>query len=73
MQKRILEDLNLEKNICFNQLTQTKDRLHITKSKIVVSSIIEIKEICEIQSVLAKYQDSYHIEISFNEVIINLK
>ncbi len=70
MKNKILNDLNLKKNLCFNQIVETDSTIHITKSKIQVGSTVEIREICNIQKILAKYQDKSSIAISLDEVII---
>ncbi len=72
MKSKILNELNLKNNLCFNQITQTGDTLHITKSKIQTSSVIELREICEIQTILEKYEKYIRIKISLDEVIIKL-
>ena len=53
-------------------MIETEDTIHITKSKTQVGSTIEIKEICDIQNILAKYQEKSKITISLDEVIIKL-
>ncbi len=70
MKSKILSDLNVKKNLCFNQLVETESTIHISKSKTQVSSTVEIREICNIQKILAKYQDKSTITISLDEVII---
>ena len=72
LKRKILNDLDLKKNLCFNQIVETEDMIHITKSKTPVSSTIEIKEICDIQRILARYQKNNKITISLDEVIIKL-
>ncbi len=72
MKAKILNELNLKDNLCFNQMTQTINIIHITKSKIQVNSVIEVKEICTIQTILEKYKKYCDIEISLDEVIIKL-
>ncbi len=74
MQNKIqmLHELNLGKNVCFNQMSQTNKQIHITKSKTKVSTIIEIREICNIQTILDKYKENFDITISTDEVIIQL-
>jgi len=53
-------------------MIETDNTIHITKSKMQVSSIVEIKEICSIQVILEKYQEHSSITISLDEVIIKL-
>ena len=73
MKSKILNELNLKDNLCFNQMRQINNTIHITKSKIQVSSTREIKEICTIQMALEKYKKYADITISLDEVIIELK
>jgi len=70
---KMLNELNLSKNICFNQISQTDKQIHITKSKSQVDTFIEIREICNIQNILDKYQHIFDIRISIDEIIIQLK
>jgi len=75
MQNKIqmLHELNLSKNVCFNQIYQTDKQIHITKSKTKVGTIIEIREICNIETMLDKYKEIFDITISTDEVIIQFK
>lgn len=70
---QLLKELNLSKNICFNQISKTAKQIHITKSKTNVSSMIKIREICNIQTILNKYKQSFNITISIDEVKIQNK
>ncbi len=73
MRKKILNDLNLEKNLCFNQVKETKDAIYITKSKTQISSVVEIKEICDIEQRLSKYKKESKVIVSWDKIIIKLK
>jgi len=70
---QMLKELNLSKNLCFNQISQTDKQIHITKSKSKVDTFIEIREICNIQTILDKYQQVFDISISIDEVTIQWK
>jgi len=70
---QMLHELNLNKNVCFNQISQTDKQIHITKSKTKVETTIEIKEIFTIQTILEKYRKNFNITISTDEVIIQFK
>ena len=70
MREKILQELNLTKNVCFNQVSETNDTIHITKSKSPVVTTTETREICNISDILYKYKDTLDISISLNEVII---
>ncbi len=72
MKKKILNDLNLKQNICFNQVIERENTLYFTKSQTKVSSTIEIREICNMQKILAKYQKKSKITISLDKVIIEI-
>jgi len=67
---KMLHELNLSQNVCFNQISQTDKQIHITKSKTKVETPIEIKEICTIYIILDKYKENFDITISIDEVII---
>ena len=69
----LFRSLNLNKNVCFNQISQTDKQIHITKSKTKVGTIIGIREICNIEGVLDKYKEKFDITISIDEVIIQFK
>jgi len=73
MKKQILEELNLERNICFNKKEEIGHKIKIYKSNIVVSTVIEVKEICNISDILDKYEEQIKINISLDEVIIEIK
>jgi len=70
---RMLNELNLSQNLCFNQISQTEKQIHITKSNANVGTTIEIREICNIQTILDKYKQNFDIFISIDEVIIRFK
>ncbi|NQY23609.1 MAG: hypothetical protein HRT41_06220 [Campylobacteraceae bacterium] len=73
MKKRMLNELNLNQNICYNKISQTDKEIRITKSNIRVGSIIEIREICDIYMILEKYKSDFDIVVSTQEVLIQFK
>ncbi len=69
----MLNELNLNQNICYNKISQTDKEIRITKSNIRVGSIIEIREICDIYMILEKYKSDFDIVVSTQEVLIQFK
>jgi len=70
---KMLNELNLSQNMCFNQIFQTDKQIHITKSKTKVGTTVEVREICNIQTILDKYKQNCDIIISTDEVVIQFK
>lgn len=66
----MLKELNLSNNICFNQISETNNQIHITKSNYKIGTTIEINEICNMYSILEKYKQYFDIKISTEEIII---
>ena len=69
----MLKELALNQNLCFNQVLETNDKIIISKSNNKVGSSKETQEICNMQSILEKYQNQYDIDISIDKVVINFK
>ena len=72
LKNKLLKELKSQKRFCFTEILEKDNKIFILKSKEDFSSYLEIKEICEIQSLLTKYQDTFKIEIDLNKIIINL-
>lgn len=77
MKEIILQELNsilnLNRNICYKQITKINNELHIKKSNYSGSSIIEIREISDIQAKLEKFNDYFEINILSDIVILKFK
>ncbi len=73
MKNKMIKELALDKNMCFNQMSQTDEQMNITKSKKSFGSRTEIKEICNIESILEKYKQFFDIKLSLEEVVIKFK
>ena len=73
LKEQILKDLNLEKNICFKEKEEIGKKIRISKSKLKVSTVIEVKEICNISEILDRYKEDIEISISLEEAIIEFK
>ena len=73
LRKKMLNELNLNQNICFNKISQTDKEIRFTKSNFKVGSIIEIREICNIYMILEKYKSDFDIVVSTQEVLIQFK
>ena len=75
MKNKMLKELALNQNLCFNQVLETTDKIIISKSNNKVGSSKETQEICNIQSILEKYQNQYDIDIdiSIDKVVIQNK
>ncbi len=69
----MLNELNINQNMCFNKISQTDKEIRIIKSNIRVGSIIEIREICNIYMILEKYKSDFDIVVSTQEVLIRFK
>jgi len=70
LKERVLEELNLKSNMCFNDVEEIENKIRINKTKNQVSTTTEVREICNISEVLQKYQDDIKIKISLEEIII---
>ena len=72
--KKLNHILNLNKNICYKQITKiNNNELHIVKSKYTGSSITEVREITNIQYQLEQFNDSLEINIASDKVILKYK
>ena len=73
--KKILDILNVEKNICYNKTSYcNKDNiLYILKSNCSVSSIIEIRELVEVHHKLEQFDNILKIETISNEIVVKFK
>ena len=73
MKNKMLKELNLSNNMCFNQITYTDKKIHITKSNSDSEVMTEVNEMCGIYSTLEKYKQHFDISVSTEEAIIQGK
>ena|GEM_PF-6698877 len=73
MKNKMLKELNLSNNTCFNQITYTDKTIHITKSNSQLEVMTEVNEMCGIYSTLEKYKNHFDITVSTEEAIIKGK
>jgi len=68
----MLKELKLEQNVCFKNIVEKDNIIHIIKSKHASGTTREVSEICDIHSKLEKYKNHFKIKVSTEEVIIQL-
>lgn len=72
LKEKILKELKLNNNVCFKQIIEKNNIIHILKCKHNVGTTREVIEICNINSKLEKYKKYFKIKVTMEEVIIDL-
>jgi len=73
LKQSLLVELDFDNNICFNNVIIDDDIIKINKSRLTLSSTIEISEICSIQEKLEKYKKDFDISITLDGIVITHK
>jgi len=73
LKNKLIEEINLQKNVCFNNIFEKDNKLYIKKSNKTFSSSQEVSDICNLQAMLEKYKLYFDIKVNLEEIVIDFK